>query len=119
MIEKRLWLQTSIDFTGKLFRINWLSVLLLCALATVGYVALYSAGGGAPEPYAARHIVRFAFGLLLMVCIALVDIRFIARFSWIAYALGLVLLVLVLKVGHVSKGAQRWLDIGGPKMQPS
>ena len=119
LIEDRLWLKTSHDLTGKIFRINWLYVLLLCGLATVGYVALYSAAGGSPEPYAERHIIRFAFGLLLMVSIALVDIRFIARFSWVAYAIGIVLLVLVLKFGHVGKGAQRWLDIGGQQIQPS
>ena len=45
--------------------------------------ALYSAGGGSAEPYASRHILRFAFGLVLMLSIALVDIRFIARLSWL------------------------------------
>jgi rod shape determining protein RodA len=119
MIERRLWRETSLDLTGKIFRINWLFVLLLCLLASVGYVALYSAAGGAPEPYATRHIVRFAFGLLLMFSIALVDIRFIAKISWIAYGIGVVLLILVLKMGHVGKGAQRWLDIGGQQIQPS
>ena len=118
MIEQRLWLQSSHDLTNKIFRINWLFVLLLCALASVGYVALYSAGG-APEPYATRHIIRFAAGVLLMISIALVDIRFLARFSWFAYALGVALLVLVLKYGHVGKGAQRWLEIGGQQIQPS
>src|SRR5664279_1184105 len=54
-----------------------------------------------------------------MMSIALVDIRFIARFSWVAYAIGVALLVLVLKVGHVGKGAQRWLDLGGQQIQPS
>ncbi len=117
-MERRLWLESSHDLTSKLFRINWLLVLLLCALASVGYVALYSAAGG-PEPYATRHIVRFFTGLLLMVSIALIDIRFIARFSWVAYALGVVLLVLVLKYGHVGKGAQRWLEVGGQQIQPS
>jgi rod shape determining protein RodA len=119
MIEQRLWLKSPHDLTDKIFRINWLFVLLLCALASVGYVALYSAAGGSPDPYATRHIVRFAFGLLLMVCIALLDIRFIARLSWIAYAAGVALLVLVLKVGHVGKGAQRWLELGGQQIQPS
>ena len=79
----------------------------------------YSAAGGSPEPYATRHIVRFAIGLLLTICIALTDIRFIARLSWVAYAGGVALLILVLKVGHVGKGAQRWLDIGGQQIQPS
>src|ERR1700685_325506 len=101
MMEDRLWLKSSHELTGKIFRVNWLFVLLLCALASVGYVALYSAAGGSPEPYATRHIERFAFGLLIMVCIALVDIRIIARFSWFAYAGGVALLILVLKIGHV------------------
>jgi rod shape determining protein RodA len=119
MIEQRLWLKSPHDLTDKIFRINWLFVLLLCALATVGYVALYSAAGGSPEPYATRHIIRFALGLLLMVCIALVDIRVIARFSWIAYTGGVALLLLVLKIGHIGKGAQRWLELGGQQIQPS
>jgi rod shape determining protein RodA len=119
VIEQRLWLKSPYDLTDKIFRINWLFVLLLCALASVGYVALYSAAGGSPEPYATRHIVRFAFGLLLMVSIALVDIRVIARLSWLAYAVGVALLILVLKFGHVGKGAQRWLELGGQQIQPS
>jgi rod shape determining protein RodA len=119
MIEQRLWLKNPHDLTEKISRINWLFVALLCALASVGYVALYSAAGGSPDPFATRHIVRFAFGLLLMACIALVDIRVIARLSWVAYAGGIALLVLVLKVGHVGKGAQRWLELGGQQIQPS
>ena len=119
MMERRLWRESSHDLTGKIFRINWLFLLLLCALAGVGYTALYSAAGGSPEPYATRHIVRFAIGLLVTICIALTDIRFIARLSWIAYAGGVGLLILVLKAGHVGKGAQRWLDIGGQQIQPS
>jgi rod shape determining protein RodA len=94
-------------------------VLLLCVLAGVGYVALYSAGGGSAEPYAGRHILRFAFGLVLMLCLALIDIRFIARFSWVAYAVGVALLILVMRMGHVGKGAQRWIDFGGMLWQPS
>ena len=49
MIEERLWLKSPHDLTGKIFRINWLFVLLLCALATVGYVALYSAAAARPN----------------------------------------------------------------------
>ena len=77
-----VWRETSFDLGAKLWQVNWLYVLLLCALAGVGYAALYSAAGGAPEPYASRHVLRFAFGLVLMIGIALVDIRFIARLAW-------------------------------------
>ena len=45
MREGRLWREPSFDLGAKIWQINWLYVLLLCALAGVGYVALYSAGG--------------------------------------------------------------------------
>jgi rod shape determining protein RodA len=118
--ERRLLLrETGTGILGKLWRIPWSFVLLLGAVAGVGYVALYSAGGGAPEPYAARHAIRFGFGLVLMLSIALVDIRLIARFAWVGYAFGVGLLVLVAMHGNVGKGAQRWIDIGPLQLQPS
>ena len=119
MREGRLWRETSFDLGAKIWQVNWLYVALLCALAGVGYAALFSAAGGADEPYAARHVLRFATGLVLMIGIALVDIRFLARLAWPSYLVSLVLLVLVMRYGHVGKGAQRWLDIGGLQLQPS
>jgi rod shape determining protein RodA len=103
----------------KLWQVPWSFVLLLCAVAAAGYVALYSAGGGSAEPYAARHALRFGLGMVLLLSIGLVDIRFIARFAWLGYAGGLALLVLVLVHGSVGKGAQRWIDIGPLQLQPS
>ncbi len=103
----------------KLWQIPWIFVLLLCALAAVGYVALYSAGGGSPDPYAGRHAIRFGFGLVVMLSIALVDIRLVARLSWLGYAVGVGLLVLVALHGNVGKGAQRWIDLGPLQIQPS
>jgi rod shape determining protein RodA len=119
MREGRLWRDASFDLGAKLWRVSWLYVLLLCALAGVGYAALYSAAGGAPEPFASRHALRFAAGLVLMIGIAMVDIRVIARLAWPTYLLALVLLVAVMRFGHTGNGAQRWLDLGGLQLQPS
>ena len=119
MMERRLWREASFDLTGKILSINWIFVGLLCALAGVGYTALYSAAGGSPDPYAFRHALRFCFGAVLMLGIALIDIRFIAKLSWLAYAAGVGLLIAVLRMGHVGKGAQRWIDLGGLQIQPS
>jgi rod shape determining protein RodA len=119
LMERRLIRETSFGLTGKLWQISWSYVLLVCALAAAGYVALYTAAGGSAEPYAARQMLRFAFGLMLMLSIALVDIRFIARLSWPAYAVGLFMLALVMRMGHVGKGAQRWIELGGTEWQPS
>ena len=119
MMDRRLWREPSFDLMGKVLRVNWLYVMLLYALAAVGYTALYSAAGGSPEPYAARHAMRFAIGVVIMLVIGLTDIRFLARLAWPAWGLGVLLLVLVLRMGHAGKGAQRWLDLGGLQLQPS
>jgi rod shape determining protein RodA len=111
--------EPSFGLTNKLFQISWLYVLLICALSGVGYAALYSAAGGSPDPYAAKQAIRFGFGLVMMLCLSLVDIRFIARLAWPFYFFALALLGLVLKMGHVGKGAQRWIELGGTQLQPS
>jgi len=120
VISERRLLRAEPNFglLTKLFQINWAYVLLLCALAGAGYVALYSAGGG-PEPYATRHFMRFAFGLVMALSLAMVDIRFLARFSWPFYFVALALLILTLRMGHVGKGAERWLELGPVQLQPS
>jgi rod shape determining protein RodA len=119
VLERRLIREPGFGLTAKLWQISWLYVLMICVLAGVGYAALYSAAGGSAEPYAGRQLLRFVFGLALMLGIALVDIRFIARLAWPAYAAGVALLVLVMRIGHVGKGAQRWIDLAGIQWQPS
>jgi rod shape determining protein RodA len=111
--------EPSFGIATKLWQISWSYVLLLCLLAGVGYVALYSAAGGSPEPYAYRHILRFGFGLVVMLCVALVDIRLIEKMSYVVYGVAVLLLILVLRMGHVGKGAQRWIELGGLQLQPS
>ncbi len=111
--------EPSFGIMTKLWKVSWSYVLLLCLLAGVGYVALYSAAGGSPEPYATRHIVRFCLGLVVMIGVAMVDIRLIEKTSYVVYGFSIALLVLVLRMGHVGKGAQRWLELGGLQLQPS
>lgn len=103
----------------KFWQIPWSFVLLLCAVAAIGYVALLSAGSGNPDTYAQKHAIRFGFGLVLMLGLAMIDIRVIARFAWLGYLGAIGLLVLVLLHGNVGKGAQRWIDIGPIQLQPS
>ncbi|HUN43779.1 MAG TPA: rod shape-determining protein RodA [Acetobacteraceae bacterium] len=119
MMDRRLLRETSVGISAKLWQVSWLYVLMLCALAGVGYVALYSAGGGSPEPYADRHVMRFAIALLMMLGVAMVDIRVIQKLAWPAYAVSLGLLVAVARFGHVGMGAQRWIEFGGLQVQPS
>jgi rod shape determining protein RodA len=54
-----------------------------------------------------------------MICVALLPPRILAMAAAPVYGLSLVLLVAVLHMGHVGKGAERWLMIGGIQVQPS
>jgi rod shape determining protein RodA len=120
LLERRLLARDrSADVFQKVWQIPWLFVLLLCAVAAVGYVALYSAGSGNPDTYANRHALRFGFCLVLMLCVAFVDIRWIARLAPLGYLGGVGLLVLVAVHGSVGGGAQRWIDLGPMQLQPS
>jgi rod shape determining protein RodA len=80
---------------------------------------LYSAAGGDFDPWADRQMVRFAVGLVLMLSVAVVDIRIWLRYAYLIYAGALALLVAVEIAGEIGMGAQRWIDLGFFQLQPS
>lgn len=108
-----------LSFLGRLKSMSWGLVILVTIMACIGFMSLYSAANGALDPWASRQIMRFIFSLGLMFAIAFVDIRIIYRAAWPAYGICIVLLVMVHLFGHVGMGAQRWLDLGIVKVQPS
>jgi rod shape determining protein RodA len=103
----------------KIGQINWGLVLLICAIAGIGFVALYSAAGGSLSPWASKQMARFAVGIVGMFIIALIDIKWWFRLVWPAYFLGLALLLAVEIMGQVGMGAQRWINLGFMRLQPS
>lgn len=93
--------------------------LLLC-LCMTGFMALYSASGGQFDPWASRQFIHFLIAIPVMLCVAIIDIRFWFQMAYVMYAGGIVLLLLVHVMGvEGGLGAQRWLDIGGFRFQPS
>ncbi|MBF8291248.1 MAG: rod shape-determining protein RodA [Steroidobacteraceae bacterium] len=107
--------------TARLMRALHLDGMLLSGLAVVGIFGLfvlYSAAGDNTVLWFSQ-VVRFGIGFAVMIAIAQVPDHFIRMVSPIAYVLGLVLLLLVAVAGDVGKGAQRWLDIGIIRFQPS
>ncbi len=103
----------------RLLQINLILVLLICLPALVGFAMLYSAAGGEMEPWAARQIIRFGFGLVIMFGVALVDIRFWLKSAYFIYAGAFALLIGVELIGDAAMGAQRWVNIGPLQLQPS
>ncbi|MEM6550029.1 MAG: rod shape-determining protein RodA [Pseudomonadota bacterium] len=103
---------------GKLLRVNWALVLLTTAIASVGFVMLYSVAGGF-DPWASRQMTRFGVGVLAMLIVGLIHIRFWKGCSVLGYLVALALLVAVEFIGTTGMGAQRWIRIGPLQLQPS
>ena len=103
----------------KFGEIDWFFCLVLCLIAGAGGLMLFSIAGSSWTPWAAPHLARFGGCFLLMIVLALVDIRVWFALAYPIYALGFLLLIAVAAVGEVSLGAQRWLDLGFVRLQPS
>lgn len=103
----------------KVLYVNWPLVLLLTAVASAGFLMLYSVSGGNFERWAEPQMKRFAAGLMLMFIVGFVPIWFWRNMAALAYLLALVLLLIVEFFGHVGMGAQRWINLGFIMLQPS
>lgn len=111
MIDRRLF----IHFDYTLFGI----VLLIAA---IGIVNLYSAGSNgeaAGTPVYLKQLLWLTIGMGVMLIIAFVEYRYYSDLAYIAYAIAVVLLLLVLGYGIITSGAQRWVRIGPFSFQPS
>ncbi len=93
-------------------------LLGLLAVAGIGLVVLYSASGERIE-VVWRQLLRLAIGFGVMVAAAQVPPQTLRRWAPWLYGAGTLLLVAVLAVGATGKGAQRWLDLGVVRFQPS
>lgn len=103
----------------KIFHLNWPLVFLVTAVSCIGFLMLYSVAGGDVDRWAGPQMERFAVGMVLMLGLAFVPIWFWRSISIGFYVVCVVLLILVDTVGTVGMGAQRWLDIGPIRVQPS
>jgi rod shape determining protein RodA len=109
------------SFSLRLIRMLHLDPFLLVGiglLLLLGLGVLYSAGD---ESMALinRQLTRIALAFVVMLIVAQIPSSTLRFWSPWMYAIGVILLVLVLVMGDVGKGAQRWLDIGFIRFQPS
>ncbi len=83
-----------------------------------GLVVLYSASGQNWNMVLEAG-VRAALGGTAMCALAQVKPAFLRRLALPLWAIGVLLLIVVDFTGHIGKGAQRWLDLGFMRFQPS
>ncbi len=103
----------------KILHLNWPLALLLATAAGIGFLMLYSVAGGNFSIWAEPQAKRFAMGFVLMLIVAMIPIWFWRSMAAVAYGGSLLLLLGVEFFGSVGMGAQRWIDLGFMRLQPS
>ena len=104
---------------AKLFYMHWALVVVVTAVAAIGWLMLYSIAGGEMDVWAGPQMRRYLAGLVLMFGVAFTPIWFWRNMSALAYLSTFALLLVVEFFGTVGMGAQRWIDLGFIRLQPS
>lgn len=92
--------------------------LNLGAILSFSFLLLYSAGGGI-SPWCARQFIHLLLGIVALLVVAATPYRFFYSFAYIFYAMALACLLATTFLGVVGMGAQRWINLGFIKFQPS
>ncbi|MCG8381374.1 MAG: rod shape-determining protein RodA [Gammaproteobacteria bacterium] len=103
---------------ANLLRLDYPLAIVLVLLFGWGTVVLYSASG---ENFNAviRHLIHFGIAFFAMIVFANIPPTLLQKWSPYFFAVGLLGLFTVLLIGDTGKGAQRWLDLGFIRFQPS
>jgi len=111
----------SISMSWRIMQILHLDPLLLFGillLTATGLGVLYSAGGQ-DIALINRQTTRLVLAFAVLLVLAFVPSSTLRFWSPWIYGVGVILLILVLVAGDMGKGAQRWLDLGFIRFQPS
>lgn len=104
--------------TSKSLHIDWSLLGLLLAVIVFGMLILYSASNQ-NMGMVMRQGMRLFFALIIMLLFAIIPPHKYKVWTPSLYTTGLVLLIAVMLMGKIGKGAQRWLDLGLFRFQPS
>ena len=102
-----------------LAKLPWRLLFLVMGIAMIGLLTLYSAAGGSVNPWALKQAFIFLVFITIAVGMSWIKESSIKNVAFPLYAVVLIMLILVELLGFVGKGAQRWLDIGPIRLQPS
>ncbi len=106
-------------FSEKLSRFSVALFIPMCLVLAISIVVLYSAGGGAWQPFALSQLVKILLGFIVFFFAAFSNIKTWIKSAYMIYAIALIMIILVTFVGHTGMGAQRWLNLGIIHIQPS
>ncbi len=102
-----------------LARLPWRLIWLVALICTIGIITLFSAAGGSWSPWALKQGVTILAFFGLAIGISYIPEGFVKSVTFPTYVVILIMLILVEMIGFVGKGAQRWIDLGFIRLQPS
>ena len=102
-----------------LAKLPWRLLFLVMGIGGIGILTLYSAAGGSMNPWALKQAIVFLVFLSVAISMSWISESTIKAVSFPIYAVVLAMLIAVEMLGFVGKGAQRWLDLGPIRLQPS
>ena len=102
----------------RFFKIDTPLLVFLVLLSGLGLLTLYSSTGGSLD-LVYRQLIHLGLATSVMLVIAQIPPILLMRSAPILMLLGIILLILVLLFGSYGGGAQRWLNLGFIKFQPS
>tara|TARA_B110000093_G_scaffold173127_1_gene204885 strand:- start:896 stop:2029 length:1134 start_codon:yes stop_codon:yes gene_type:complete len=108
----------SLTLVLRAFHIDALLLFLLLVILVAGLMILYSASDQNIS-LIVRQLVRVGTAFLVLILLANIHPDRLRDLAYWIYGVGLLLLILVLMVGDEGKGAQRWLNLGIVRFQPS
>jgi rod shape determining protein RodA len=92
---------------------------VLAIILCIGVLVVYSASGQNIK-MVEHHLANTAIAVAALLALSrLATPQYLRLFAPIAYVIGVLLLLVVAAKGHIGKGAQRWLDVGFVRFQPS
>lgn len=102
-----------------LARLPWRLIFMVIGIGLIGLLTLYSSAGGSMRPWALKQAIVFAGFFTVALSMSWIKESTIKAVSFPVYGAVLIMLILVEMLGFVGKGAQRWLDVGPIRLQPS
>lgn len=110
--------RTAHQFWRLAFAVDHNLLVALLVLGLLGHFVLYSASSQDAD-LVLKHAMRFFLGLIMLLSLAQLPVGVYQRWALMLFVVSVALLLLVAFFGHFAKGAQRWLDLGFIRFQPS
>jgi rod shape determining protein RodA len=106
-------------FTESWKKLPFSMLSIVGVLSVIGFIVLASADGGNVSRWALPQMVRFVVGCIMLLGICVIRLEAWMKYAYGLYAITIIMLIVVELMGHIGMGAQRWIDLGIIKLQPS